>query len=315
VHQTTGGHRLSAQAIQAQRSAMRISLVIGVLMFLGKGLAWLLTGSAAILSDAAESVVHVAAVAFAAFSLRLSQQPPDREHPYGHEKVGFLSAGFEGALIAIAAIFIISESIQKLIEGPRIDNLSLGTLIVAGAAIVNGLLGWHLIRTGRKENSVVLVANGKHVLTDCITSAGVVVALLLVAVTRWTPLDPILAIAVALQILGSGFGLVKESAQGLMDRRDPALDAQLRAVLDDWMARTDGTYHGLRHRKASHMIWVDLHLILPGSWPLERAHAEATALETSLALAFPENHLEITSHLEPLDEHERDHPEGGYLHR
>jgi len=315
MHETTASYRLSPKAMQTQRVAMRASLVVGILMFFGKGLAWLLTGSAAILSDAAESVVHVAAVAFAAFSLRLSQQPPDRDHPYGHEKVAFLSAGFEGALIALAAAFIISESVQKLIHGPTIENLGVGTVLVAGAALVNGLLGLYLIRTGKRENSLVLVANGKHVLTDCVTSAGVVVALGLVALTRWTPLDPILAIAVALQILASGFGLVKESAQGLMDRRDPKLDNEIRSVLDAWAKGSDATYHGLRHRRASHMIWVDLHLILPGGWPLERAHAAATALETRLASAFPGQHLEITSHLEPRDEHARDHPEGGYIHR
>jgi cation diffusion facilitator family transporter len=294
---------------------MRLSLFIGIGMFCLKGFTYLWTGSAAILSDAAESVVHVAAVAFAAWGLRLSQQPPDREHLYGHEKVSYFSAGFEGAMITIAAVYIIHESIRKIILGPEIENLSAGAAFIAVATAANAALAWHLIRTGRRTKSFILVANGKHVLTDATTSLGVIVGLILVGITGWTLLDPLIAIAVAIQILASGYGLVRESVHGLMDRRDPDVERRVREILDAWQAGTGFRYHGLRHRSGGQSVWVDVHLLLPGSVDVERAHAVTTELERRVQESLSGRRVEITSHLEPLLEHEIHHPEGGDQHR
>ena len=294
----------------AQRVAMRLSLLIGIGMFLAKGLAYLLTSSAAILSDAAESVVHVAAVGFAAWGLALAQRPPDRDHPYGHEKVSYFSAGVEGSLIAVAAIFIVYEAIRKIIVGPEIENIGAGTAIVAAATVVNSLLGWYLIRTGRLRRSLILVANGKHVLTDGITSLGVLVALALVALTGWTILDPILAIVVALHILRSGAELMRVSIDGLMDRIDPEIDGKLRPVVEAWAERSGGAFHALRHRRGGHVIWVDVHLLFPRDASIEQAHAEATVVEEELAAALPDHTVEVTSHLEPLELHAQHHPRG-----
>ena len=193
--------------VQSQRDlrfAMRMSLAIGVLMLVGKTSAYLITGSAAILSDAAESIIHVIAVGFAAYSLWLSVKPADQRFHYGYERITFFSAGFEGAMIILAAIAIIAAAIQKWLSGLQIDRLGLGTLVVLAAAIINALLGWYLVRTGRRNNSLILEANGKHVLTDSWTSFGVVFGLGLVMLTGWKPLDPLIAIAVALNILWSG---------------------------------------------------------------------------------------------------------------
>lgn len=305
----------NADEFPAQRLAMRLSLIVGVAMFLAKGFAFVLTGSAAILSDAAESVVHVAAVAFATWGLSLAQRPPDRDHPYGHEKVSYFSAGMEGGLIAVAAIYILYESIRKIILGPEIQHLGAGSAIVALATVVNGLLGAYLIRTGRRRHSLILVANGRHVLTDSITSFGVIVALLLVWLTGWKLLDPILAIAVALHILRSGGQLVRESFHGLMDRIDPEIDRALRDVLDRWTETTGGEYHGLRHRSGGNVVWVDVHLLFDGRSSIEAAHAAATTLEHLLGAALPEHEVEVTSHIEPLEAHGTHHPEGGYQHR
>jgi len=159
---------------------MKLSLAVGVLMLVGKGAAWWITGSAAILSDALESVVHVVAVGFAAFSLWLSMRPATKRFHYGYERISFFSAGFEGAMIIVAAIAIIAVAVQKWIAGLSLEQLGFGTWLVAGAGALNGALGWYLIYTGKSTGSLILVANGKHVLTDCWTSAGLGVGLLLV---------------------------------------------------------------------------------------------------------------------------------------
>jgi cation diffusion facilitator family transporter len=153
-------------AYSQQRFAIRLSLAVGFFMLAGKTFAYTITGSVAILSDAAESVVHVIAVGFAAFSLWLSLKPADHSHLYGHEKIGFFSAGMEGMMIVIAAFYIIYTSIAKWIGGLQLQNLETGTLVTVAAAVVNAFLGWYLVRQGRRSRSLVLVANGKHVLTD-----------------------------------------------------------------------------------------------------------------------------------------------------
>jgi cation diffusion facilitator family transporter len=288
---------------------MRWSLSIGLLMFVGKGLAYLWTGSAAILSDAAESVVHVVAVSFATYSLWLSQQPPDRKHLYGHEKIAFFSAGFEGAMIIFAAVFIIYEAIVKWLAGLQIERIELGTLLISIATAVNGVLGWYLIRTGSREKSLVLVANGKHVLTDSLTSLGVIVALGLVWLTGWKELDPLLAIGIALHILWSGVSLVRESFRGLMDEGDLEIDRLLRRVLDDWVASSGGQYHDLRHRSGGNVIWVEVHLLLPGNQTLECAHAAATTLEQEIERELSGRPIVVTTHLEPVEQHVKHHPE------
>ncbi len=294
--------------IRPQRRAMRWSLSIGLAMFAGKGLAYLLTGSAAILSDAAESVVHVVAVGFAAYSLWLSHQPPDRNHLYGHEKIGFFSAGFEGAMIILAGLFIIYESIAKWIAGLKLEQVELGTLLITAATLVNGVLGWYLVHTGRREGSLILVANGKHVLTDSLTSLGVIVTLGLVWVTGRTEFDPILAIAIALQILWSGVSLVRQSFRGLMDEGDPEIDSVLRRTLDAWKASTGGQYHDLRHRSGGNIVWVEVHLLFPGHRDLESAHAAATDLEEEIKQAMKDRPIVVTTHLEPLEQHASHHP-------
>jgi cation diffusion facilitator family transporter len=292
-----------------QRRAMRWSFSIGVMMFVGKGLAYLWTGSAAILSDAAESVVHIVAVGFAAYSLWLSLQPPDEKHLYGHEKISFFSAGFEGAMIIIAALFIIYESILKWISGLGIERIELGTLAIILATIVNGVLGLYLVRTGRREQSLVLLANGKHVLSDSITSLGVIIALSMVWITGWKELDPILAIAIAFHILWSGLMLVRQSFRGLMDEGDVETDQVLRRVLDEWGDSTGWQYHDLRHRSGGNVIWVEVHLLLTGSMTLESAHASATALEKKIEHALAGRPVVVTTHLEPIELHWQHHPE------
>ncbi len=249
----------SAADRKAMSFAMNLSLGIGLLMFVMKMGAYLLTGSAAILSDAAESVVHVAAVIFAAYSLRLSYRPADEDHLYGHAKISFFSAGFEGAMIILAAIYIIYESIHKWLGGLQLENLGAGTALTAAAAAINGGLGGYLVWLGRRKNSLILEANGKHVLTDCWTSIAVLVGLALVLTTKWLPFDPICGIIMAGNILWSGAGLIKSAFVGLMDKADPLAHAKLTEILDRETQRRGLSYHHLRHRNLGDAHWVEVH--------------------------------------------------------
>lgn len=270
--------------------------------------AYILTSSSAILSDAAESVVHVVAVAFVVFSLRLSQKPPDGTHPYGHAKVSFFSAGFEGALIALAAFFIIYDSIKKWMGGLEAEHLGAGTGLVALAMVVNAVLGYYLIRLGKKHDSIILRANGHHVLTDVWTSVGVLVGLGLVMLTGWHPFDPICAILLALNILWSAVSLMRESVGGLMDRADPKITAKVEKRLGGEVAKYGISYHRLRHRNMGSGQWVDLHLVFDDDASVKDAHEVATKIEEALRDELGETTM-VTTHLEPERDHERIHDE------
>ncbi len=303
-----------AEAAQAESNrkvlqfAMGVSLVIGVLMFFMKTGAYLLTGSAAILSDAADSVVHVAAVCFAFYSLRISYKPADREHLYGHAKISFFSAGFEGAMIILAALYIICESLYKWIIGLHLENLGLGTLITAAAAIINGALGAYLLWVGRRNHSLIVQADGKHVLTDCWTSAAVLVGLGLTLTTGWLPWDPICGIVMALNILISGIGLIRSAFSGLMDTADPKVHRQLQEILKRETAKYDISFHALRHRSVGDSHWVELHFLFPEGTSIGEAHRTATSIEKIIEQAFAP-HVHVTSHLECLTDHAQLHAE------
>lgn len=304
---------MSQEAAHAPTLPMRLSLGVGFVMLATKVFAYWLTGSVAILSDAAESVVHVAAVSFAAYSLWLSTKPADRSHYYGHDKIAFFSAGFEGGMIVLAAVYIIYVSIQKWIVGLRVEHLGAGTLLVLLAGLINGALGGYLVWTGKKHHSLILVTNGKHVLTDCWTSLGVIVGLSLALVSGWLHFDPIVAILVALNILWSGGKLMRRSVGGLMDEVDPQAETRLRQVLGEMTSELGIEYHGLRHRDAGTTIWVEFHLLFPKGIPLESAHALATRIEERIEREFGMR-TEVITHLETLEDHHEVHTHGHYEH-
>lgn len=292
---------------KALRFAMTLSLAIGCLMFVMKVGAYLLTGSAAILSDAAESVVHVAAVFFAAYSLRLSYKPADQDHMYGHAKIAFFSAGFEGAMIILAAIYIIYESIHKWMTGLHLENLGYGVLLTASATLINGALGAYLIWIGRRKKSLILEANGKHVLTDCWTSAAVLVGLGLTVTTKWLPWDPICGIIMAINILVAGGGLIRSAMAGLMDQADSAAHRRLEEILQRETAKHGLSYHELRHRNVGDAHWVEVHLLFPDGTALAEAHRTATAIEQVIESSL-EPRAHVTTHLECQGDHDALHP-------
>lgn len=272
-----------AEKLRNRRRAAIISVVVGTAMFAVKMGAYILTGSAAIFSDALESVVHVFATGFALYSVILSARPADKSHPYGHGKVEFFSAGFEGALIILAAISIFYTAVPKLFTRPEIQHLNIGTGAIALAGLVNLALGLHLIAVGRKEGSLTLVADGRHVLTDSYTSIGVVFGLGLVLLTGWKILDPIAALAVALNILFTGSRLVKESISGLMDAADESLISHVVEALNQHRRREWIDIHRLRCWRSGEVRHLDLHLTLPYYMEVAQAHDNEKAVERILA--------------------------------
>jgi cation diffusion facilitator family transporter len=267
--------------VPLRKRAALISLSIGSGMLVMKMGAYFLTHSAAIFSDALESVVHVAATSMAMYSVLLSARPADESHPYGHGKIEFFSAGFEGAMIILAAFAIIYQVVPEVVAGPELKKLDVGILFTLAASIINLVLGTYLIRTGKRTNSLTLVADGKHVLTDSYTSFGVVAGLGLVLLTGWDLLDPLMAIAVALNILVSGYRLLRVSVGGLMDEAHPeTLKKILSIVLRD---RTPAwiDLHHLRAWRSGELYHVDFHLTIPFYWSVDKAHAfQKKALES-----------------------------------
>src|SRR5262249_30980377 len=237
-----------------------------------KTVAWWITGSVGLLSDAAESVVNLVAAGFAYFALLYAAQPADREHTYGHEKIEFFSSGLEGGLIFFAALVIAWSAIHRLLTGPAVQSLELGLALSSGAALINLGVGLLLLREGRRHRSIVLEADGKHLLTDVWTSVGVLVGLGLVLATGAVWLDPVLALLVAANILWTGFGLVRRSFHGLMDRALPDAElARIREVIASHLA-TGMTFHALRTRQAGSRRFADFHLLVPGVMSVGSAH-------------------------------------------
>jgi cation diffusion facilitator family transporter len=301
-------------SLHAARFAMRLSLAVGVLMLLGKTAAYYVTGSAAILSDFAESVVHVVAVAFAAFSLRLSTKPAVPTFLYGYERITFFSAGFEGAMIVVAAVWILIEAVEKWLAGLPLQHLGRGSLLLLGAGLLNAWLGWYLLRTGRRSQSLILEADGKHVLTDSLTSFGVVGGLGLVMLTGWKPFDPLIAIVVALNILRSGGRLAWRSAVGLLDYSDPEAGKQIREKLDAICNELGLHYHGVRYRTTGYRQIIEVHLLFPHTTAVGDAHRLATTLEERLPSELGKP-AEVITHLESLEDHQDVHSREHYTGR
>jgi cation diffusion facilitator family transporter len=255
-----------------------ISLLVSIVLLGAKYAAYRLTGSTAILSDALESIVNVVAAVFALGGLVFAGRPADRNHPYGHGKIEFFSAAFEGGLIAFAAVLILYEVAQSLLRGVEIRQLEAGVGIVLAAGLANLLLGIFLVRTGRRHDSLTLVADGQHVLADFWTSLGIVVGLLLVRLTGLVWLDPAVAGLVALNLMRTGVRLVRHAAGGLLDEEDTGLLGRLLGVLQRHLGRGVIRVHHLRAIRAGRFHHVDAHLVVPEFWPVDRAHELAEDL-------------------------------------
>ncbi len=288
--------------VQQRRRTILLSVFVGIALLVIKFLAAIFTGSAAILSDALESIINVVASIFAFFSVTLSAQPPDRSHPYGHGKIESFSAGFEGALIILAALVILWKSIPAFFTPHPLAQLDVGIVLILGAALVNAILGYRLVRIGTHTGSLALTADGKHLLTDVYTSVGVVLGLGLVYITGWTILDPFTACAVALNIIVSGFTLIRQSVSHLLDTADERILSSIVESLQHIRRPEWIDLHHLRSWSSGNRHHIDFHLTLPRYWNLEQSHAAEAMVEERVV-----EHLggqgETLIHLDPCTSH------------
>ncbi|VCU52962.1 Ferrous-iron efflux pump FieF [Thermus thermophilus] len=282
-------------------NAARLSLVVALLVLGLKAFAYLLTGSVALLSDALESLVNVAAALLALLAIRFAQRPPDETHPFGHSKAEYFSAVLEGVLVVLAAFLIAKESIPRLLHPRPLGDLGPGLLVSLLASLINGLLAWHLLRQGRRLRSPALTADGYHVLSDVLTSVGVLAGVSLAWATGLWVLDPLLALLVAGDILLMGFRLVRQSVGGLMDEGlSPAEVSRIRKTIAEALGGRALEVHDLKTRKAGNRAFLEFHLVVPGSMTVEEAHRLCDELERALEKEFPG--LVVTIHVEPEKE-------------
>jgi cation diffusion facilitator family transporter len=280
--------------------AATAALLVGAALLAAKFYAWRLTGSSAVLSDALESIINVVASGFAIVSVAVAGKPPDPDHPYGHGKIEFFSAGFEGALIVLAAFGIFKAGLAHLLAPQPLPRLEIGMAVMAGASVANVILGAVLIRVGRRTRSIALEADGRHVLTDVYTSIGVIIGLVLVRVTGWYWMDGLAACIVGVNILFTGARLIRQSYQGLMDAADPAVLDRIAAVIADHRRPGWIDIHKLRAWSAGSRIHIDLHLILPRHMSLADAHTEADDLER-IILEEVAGAASVLVHMDPCD--------------
>ena len=265
-----------------------------------KTAAWALTGSVGLLSDAAESVVNLVAAIVAMAALHWAIKPADEEHAYGHAKAEYFSAGVEGTLIVVAAAAIAVTAIDRLLHPRAIEDVGVGLAVSAVASLINFAVGYLLLRTGRRERSIVLEADGKHLITDVWTSVGVIIGVAGVAITGWQRLDALVALAVAVNIVATGGGLLRRSVGGLMDR---ALGEPERRQIEEVLAGffgSDVQFHALRTRQAGSRAFVSVHVLVPGAWTVQRGHDVVEEVEAALRARLP--YATVFTHLEPAED-------------
>ncbi|WP_234554919.1 cation diffusion facilitator family transporter [Thermus caliditerrae] len=281
--------------------AARLSLLVALWVLGLKALAYLLTGSVALLSDALESTVNVAAALMALFTIRFAQRPPDETHPFGHTKAEYFSAVLEGVLVVVAALLIAQEALPRLLNPKALQGLGPGLLVSLFASSLNGLLALHLIRQGQALRSPALTADGYHVLSDVLTSVGVLVGVGLAWLTGFWVLDPLLALVVAGNILLMGLRLVRQSVGGLMDEGLSGAEVEgIRRAIARVLQGRALEVHDLKTRRAGPRAFLEFHLVVPGSMSVEEAHRLCDELERALEGEFPG--LSVTIHVEPESE-------------
>jgi cation diffusion facilitator family transporter len=294
-----GVHNERMKAPSLKRFAW-LSIGTALTTILLKGLAWWMTGSVGLLSDALESVVNLAGAIMALAMITVAEQPADDHHSYGHGKAEYFSAGFEGLLILLAAIGICVTAIERLLHLQPLEQVGIGLAVSAVASIVNFLTARILLAAGRSQRSLTLEADAHHLLTDVWTSVGVIAGVGAVALTGWLWLDPVLALLVAANIVWAGWKLVYRSTQGLMDVALPhAEHALVVAILARY--REHGIdYHALRTRESGARRFVELHVLVPGHWSIQQGHELVERLESDIRQNLP--HTTVLTHLEPLDD-------------
>ena len=281
-----------------------LSIAAAVVTIGMKTVAYMLTGSVGLLSDALESVVNLVAAVLALIAIAAAAKPADERHHFGHGKAEYLSAGAEGVMILVAAGLIVYAAIDRLLDPQQLEDLGIGLAVTLGATVINAVVGLVILRQGRRHRSMALVADGKHLMTDVYTSIGVIVGIALVAITGWLPLDSIVALAVGVNILWTGFILVRNAGRGLLDHALPQEEtARVLGVLRDFVGRYPAgelEFHGLQTRESGRDQFVSMHVLVPGSWTVTRAHDLVEDVEAAIKDVLP--HAQVHTHLEPCED-------------
>lgn len=287
---------------QSLKKFIYVSIAASVVTIILKFIAYQKTGSISFFSDALESFVNFFAAIIALILLHISEKPADKDHVYGHGKAEYFSSAIEGALILVAAFSIIYTSVNRIIEPQPLENITIGTIYSLIAAIINFLVGQILLRHGRMFNSPVLEADGKHLLSDVLTSVGVIIGILLVKYTGLYILDPIIAIGVALHIVYVGYKLIARSAGGLMDASIPKEEIiQIKEYLNSLKGRSFD-YHSLMTRQAGQRRFITFHLLIPGRLSVKEGHDFAEEIEQTIENMFGAYVTTVTSHIEPIED-------------
>jgi cation diffusion facilitator family transporter len=290
-------------ALNTKRSAIRLSVGAALATILLKFAAYFFTDSVGLLSDAMESMVNLVGAVVALIALTIAARPADREHHYGHTKIEYFSSGLEGGLILFAAVAVVWAAIDRLMNPAPIEQLNVGLIVSLAATAINYIVARRLLRVAKTEDSIALEADGKHLMTDVVTSLAVVAGLILIVITNWLWLDPVIAIGVAINIIFEGGRIVRRSMDGLIDRSltdeeeariIKAIDASIKEMSEDVK------YHGIRTRKSGSARFMEMHLLTPGDWTVTRAHDIAEEIERCIKREFRE--IQTSIHIEPIED-------------
>ncbi len=277
-----------------------LSIAAAIATITLKTVAWQVTGSVGLLSDAAESVVNLVAAIAVLIALRVAALPPDKNHHFGHSKAEYFSAALEGQMIFIAAIVIMWSSVDRFLHPMPIANVGIGLAISVVASVINGAVAFVLLRAGRQYRSLTLTADGRHLMTDVWTSVGVVIGVILVAVTGVERLDPVIAFLVGLNIIRTGWTLLHESVEGLMDIALSRADNTAIAAILTGFVTEEVHFHALRTRMSGHHRFAEVHVLVPGSWSVQRGHDLVEEIEDAIQEQFDD--IGIVCHLEPSED-------------
>jgi len=278
-----------------------LSIMAAILTIALKASAYVYTGSIGLLSDALESVINLIAAFIALLMIKIAVQPPDDDHAFGHDKAEYFASGIEGTLIFIAAGGIVYTAVPRLFAPQPIENVGIGLIVSLLATLVNLIVGVFLTKIGKRNHSIALEADGRHLLTDVWTSVGVVFGVVIVGLTGWLVFDPIIALIVALNIIWTGYQLVKRSALGLMDTAvSPEVYEKIRQILDGYVVKQGIDYHALRTRQSGARNFISVHILVPDEWTVQKGHDLTEEIEMEICRVVPES--TVFTHLEPLED-------------
>jgi cation diffusion facilitator family transporter len=279
-----------------------IAIAAAILTISLKFTAYLLTNSVGLLSDALESCVNLVAAVVALIMLRLAEKPPDQEHGFGHNKAEYFSSAIEGGLIVLAAFSIIWSAVPRIIDPQPLENIGIGLLVAVGASLINLAASAILVKNGKKYNSITLEADGKHLMTDVLTSGGVVLGIGLIKLTGWMRLDGIVAIGVALNIIWTGYKLIKRSALGLLDTAIPEDETDKIIQVLEQYGQQNIKFHSLMTRQSGQRKFIMVHILMPGTMDIQHGHNLAEKVENDIRMLFSNTQTTVFTHLEPIED-------------